>query len=119
MEIRAGRGFAKTSLIATIIGFSTVAIAAPTAQFVSGVTVTSVGSTDFGSSEFTFLTVSSPVVAGCTHSDYYMIRDPVGINPYLAIATSALVAGRTIDIYVAGTCDSATGEPIISQIVMH
>ena len=65
------------------------------------------------------ITVSTDIVVGCTYAFAYVIRDPNSINGVLALATSALIAGRPVDLYVSGSCDANSGEPLISQITLH
>jgi hypothetical protein len=92
--------------------------AGPPAQNLTGVTLTGVATTD-SAGEITIIIPSETVVTGCTNANYYMVRDANSVNAFLAIATSALIAGRTVDMYVTGACDPTNGQPLISQIVLH
>jgi hypothetical protein len=91
--------------------------ATPTPQFANALTVVTVADVDFGG-ELVEIYVSQPVVTGCTGADYYVIRDTNIIKGSLAIAMAALIAGRPIDLYVAGTCDTS-GEPLVVSVSMH
>jgi hypothetical protein len=113
--------FSRLGLCAAVLSMSltTIARATPTPQTISGLSIVTLGTTDFGSGEITVFTVNQAVVAGCTNNAQYVVRDPNMINAVLAILTSSLVAGRTVDIFVSGACDSATGEPLISSVTLH
>jgi len=91
--------------------------ATPTPQFANGLTVTTVADVDFGG-ELVEIYVSQSVVTGCTGADYYVVRDAAIMKGSLAIATAALIAGRTIDLYVTGTCDTS-GEPMVASVAIH
>lgn len=91
--------------------------ATPTAQYVTGLTVTAV-SVDDWSGEVLDISVEQTVVAGCAAATGYVVRDSAVINGSLALVMSALLAGRTIDVYVSGTCD-ASGNPNVVQVIMH
>jgi hypothetical protein len=89
--------------------------ATPAPQFANGLTVTTVADVDF-EAELVEIYVSQPVVTGCTGADYYVVRDTNIIKGSLAIATAALIAGRTIDLYVAGTKWRTTGDQCLNAL---
>lgn len=48
----------------------------------------------------------------------YAIRDSATLKGSLALLTSALVAGRQVNLFVTGTCD-ATGRPSVIGVTLH
>jgi hypothetical protein len=107
------------SVVAATFGLSagSAVWANPPAQFVTNATITSVSDTDYGG-ELVGIAVSQPVVAGCTSASFYALRDSNTIKGGLALATAALVAGRPIDLFVSGDCDTS-GQPIVTSVTLH
>jgi hypothetical protein len=101
------------AILALLLGGA--AWAQPPAQAVTNLTVTGVSVAD-QSGQLVAIVVSQRVVAGCTNADYYVVRDPNIINGALALATTALVSGQPVNLYISGACDAATGE-VLATIV--
>lgn len=97
-----------------LIAVAPVALGNPTAQWVTNLTVTSVSDNDYGG-EVVQVTVSQGSVLGCTYTDAYEIRDINTTKGSLALLTAAFIAGRPVDLFVSGTCDS-TGRPDVTAV---
>jgi len=81
-------------------------------------TVTSVSDVDF-QGDVVMLTVNQAIdnSAGCTGSGSYALRDESRIKGYLALLTTAFVAGVSVEVFVTGVCDPA-GVPSINSVTM-
>jgi hypothetical protein len=94
-----------------------------TAALASGwnrsVTVTSLGENNVGGEVVQF-TVSEVVdnSGHCPNITAYTIRDSATLRGSLALLTSAMVAGRQIDLFVTGTCDT-TGMPNVIGVILR
>jgi hypothetical protein len=84
---------------------------------VTNQTVTSVGDVDYGG-EVVAITVSQPVVTGCTYATQYVIRDINVIKGGLAVLIAARLSGNSVNLYVTGDCDT-TGQPLVASVVMN
>jgi hypothetical protein len=84
-----------------------------------GLTVTSVGELNVGG-EVVLLTVSEIVdnSAHCANPTGYALRDSATLKGSTALLTSALVAGRQVDVFVTGSCD-VTGRPNVVGVFLH
>jgi hypothetical protein len=91
--------------------------AGPPPQMVTNQTVTSVGDVDYGG-EVVAITVSQPVVTGCTYATQYVIRDINVIKGGLAVLIAARLSGNSVNLYVTGDCDT-TGQPLVASVVMN
>jgi hypothetical protein len=92
-------------------------LADPTPAWVNSLTPTFVQDTDYNG-EAVEITVVGGTVAGCSLTDFYVLRDTATIHGGLSLAIAALVASRKLDLYVTGACDP-TGRPLISCVTMH
>jgi hypothetical protein len=83
------------------------------------VTVTSLGENNV-SGEVVQFTVNEVVdnPGHCPDKTGYAIRDPATLRGSLALLTSALIAQRQVDLFVAGTCD-ATGMPNVIGVILR
>ncbi len=88
-----------------------------TPQSVSNLTPTAVSDVDYGG-ELISITVSQAVLPGCPQSTAYVIRDAAIIKGGLAVAMAALVAGKQLDLFLTGACDSG-GNLLVGAITMH
>jgi hypothetical protein len=111
---RRSQFFRSLAVASLLTAYSAVASADPAAQWVTGVTVTSVADVDYNG-ELVQVFIAQAVVSGCTYSDAYDIQDPYILKGSLALLTTALVAGRQVTMWVTGACDSA-GRPLISNV---
>jgi hypothetical protein len=82
-------------------------------------TVTSLGENNVGG-EVVQITVSDVVdnSGHCPNITGYAIRDSATLRGALALLTSAMLAGRQVDLFVTGTCD-ATGMPNVVGIILR
>jgi hypothetical protein len=108
----------KQLTFALVLVWASGAWATPSPQFVTNVTLTQVADSDSGG-EVVVFTVSQPVLAGCPSSGGYVVRDPNVLKGALALLMTALVASRSVDFYLDGTCDSTTGMPNVIQVTVH
>jgi hypothetical protein len=115
MDIKAN--VASISLAIACLSLSRPVLADPTPAWVYSLTPTAVQDTDYNG-EIVEITVIGGTVAGCTLTDFYVLRDTVSIHGGLSLAISALVASRELDLFVTGACDT-TGRPLISSVTMH
>ena len=99
------------------LSIAPAAWANPTPQAVTNLTVTKVSDVDYGG-ELVEIFVSQSVVPGCTYADFYIVRDTNVIKGGLALALSALISSRSLDLYVTGTCDTS-GRPLVINISTH
>jgi hypothetical protein len=104
------------TLLATILFLQSAAWASGWSR---GLTVTSVGELNVGG-EVVLLTVSEIVdnAAHCANPSGYALRDAATLKASTALLTSALVAGRQVDLFVTGSCD-ATGRPNVVGVTLH
>lgn len=107
------------SIVALLLAGGT-ALAAPSAQWVNGVTIISVSDVDYGG-EVVQITLSSAQnqVAGCPGSpiNSFALRDANTMKGGLAIALAAFTTGHKVNLFVIGVCDS-TGLPQINSITI-
>jgi hypothetical protein len=55
--------------------------------------------------------------ANCPNADGYIVHDPALVNSALAIASTALIAGQQIKLYVMSSgCDPQTERPLVSAV---
>jgi hypothetical protein len=83
------------------------------------VTVTSLGENNVGGEVVQF-TVNEVVdnSGHCSDHTGYAIRDSATLRGALALLTSAMLAGRQVDLFVTGTCD-ATAMPNVVGIILR
>jgi hypothetical protein len=105
------------SFAIAVLSISPPVLADPTPAWVYSLTPTSVQDTDYNG-EAVEITVVGGTVAGCSLTDFYVLRDTVSIHGGLSLAITALVASRELDLFVTGACDP-TGRPLISSVTMH
>jgi hypothetical protein len=107
---------AAIALITVTVSLQSVASASGWSR---GLTVTSLEENNVGG-EVVKLTVGEIVdnSGHCTNATGYAIRDSVTLRGSLALLTSALIAGKTVDLFVTGTCD-ATGMPNVIGVILH
>jgi hypothetical protein len=83
------------------------------------VTVTSLGENNIGGEVVQF-TVNEVVdnSGHCANITGYAIRDAATLKGSLALLTSAMMAGRQVDLFVTGACD-ATGMPTVIGVILR
>ena len=104
------------SAVVMTLCFHTVALAS---GWNRSVTVTSLGENNVVGEVVQF-TVSEVVdnSGHCPNLTGYAIRDSATLRGSLALLTSAMLAGRQVDLFVTGTCD-ATGMPNVIGIILR
>jgi hypothetical protein len=116
-SLRAGRGLVLL-IAAAVFGVVSGPVAWATG-WQTNATLTSVASTNYGGEIVTF-TINGQYdnSGGCPAPTAYTIRDAASLHGELAVLMAAFVSGRTVNIYVTGSCDS-TGNPSVVGVSIH
>lgn len=101
----------------SIVLFGTAAVAQIAPETVHNLNVTAVKTFDDGTPGLGIY-VSQAVINGCPGSNYYVIRDTAITTTALSLATTALISGAPINVYVSGACDTTTKQPLINSVAL-
>jgi hypothetical protein len=110
---------ARTLELMLVIALAMIPALARSDTWSRGLTVNSVGAIE-QNGELVIFTVNSTVdnAARCQIGTEYAIRNKETIRSALALLMSSLVAQRTVDILVTGSCDTS-GRPLVDGVMLR
>lgn len=83
------------------------------------VSLLSVAASNYGGAIVTFQISGTYDNSGnCSVPTAYTIRDAASLNMELAVLTAAFISGRSVNVYVTGSCDS-DGNPNVVGVSIH